>query len=117
MDVYLALLDAKKHGEANRVQLSPEESRLLDKMILDRTRNGLGLEEDQRQKLIEVRRVGACKLRADEGAQVKKKIMELSVDFQRHCNEEKGFLLFTAEVRTPLAVLSSISLTARRAAT
>lgn len=57
MDVYLALLDAKKQGEADGVQLSPEESRLLDKMILDRTRNGLALEEDQRQKLIEVRGV------------------------------------------------------------
>lgn len=30
-------------------------------------------------------------------AQLKKRIMQLEIDFQKNCNEEKGFLLFSRE--------------------
>ncbi|KAM0748837.1 metallopeptidase MepB [Meredithblackwellia eburnea MCA 4105] len=81
MDVYQALLDAQKHTETNGIKLNPEEDRLLKRMILDRTRNGLALTPEKREELLEV----------------KKKIMSLAVDFQTACNQEKGFLLFTLE--------------------
>ncbi|BGP17854.1 hypothetical protein JCM10213_008348 [Rhodosporidiobolus nylandii] len=80
-DVYEALLDAKKHTEDNGVKLNAEEQRLLDRLILDRKRNGLGLSEEKRKEYLEV----------------KKKIINLETDFATHCNEEKGFLLFTRE--------------------
>ncbi|POY73392.1 hypothetical protein BMF94_3730 [Rhodotorula taiwanensis] len=82
-DVYEALLDAQKHveGDATTVQLNPEQKRLLDRMVLERKRNGLGLDKENRTKFQEL----------------KKRIMALEVDFQRACNEEKGFMLFTKE--------------------
>ncbi|GAA6035656.1 hypothetical protein JCM8097_004955 [Rhodosporidiobolus ruineniae] len=81
LDVYEALLDAQKHTEENKVELNAEEKRLLERLILERKRNGLGLPEEKRKEYLEL----------------KKKIMQLEVDFQRACNEEKGFLLFTKE--------------------
>lgn len=80
VDVYKALRAAEAHTKKNNVSLNPEEQRLLDRMILDRTRSGLGLPDDKREELL-----------ANQ-----KKIMGLEVDFQKNCNEEKGFLLFTA---------------------
>ncbi len=50
-------------------------------MIRDRKRNGLALEKSKRDELLKLQT----------------KIMGLEVDFQRACNEEKGFLLFTEE--------------------
>lgn len=40
--------------------------------------------------------------------QLKKRIMALEVDFQRACNEEKGFMLFTKEVRRGLRAASEL---------
>ncbi|ORY69423.1 hypothetical protein BCR35DRAFT_307983 [Leucosporidium creatinivorum] len=80
LDVYQALLSARQHTEEHGIQLNPEEKRLLDRLILDRERNGLGLEESKRNELLEI----------------KKRIMSLEVDFQKNCNEENGSLLFTA---------------------
>ncbi|KAG0655179.1 hypothetical protein C6P46_001105, partial [Rhodotorula mucilaginosa] len=81
-DVYEAVLDAQKHAaESGTVNLNPEEQRLLDRVVLERKRNGLGLEKHKREQY----------------QQLKKRIMELEVEFQRACNEEKGFLLFTKE--------------------
>ncbi|GAA5990167.1 hypothetical protein JCM10908_005855 [Rhodotorula pacifica] len=80
-DVYEALLDAQKHVEREKVQLNPEEQRLLERVVLERKRNGLGLDKEKRKQY----------------QQLKKRIMELEVEFQRACNEEKGFLLFTKE--------------------
>lgn len=56
-DVYEALLDAQKHveGDATTVQLNPEQKRLLDRMVLERKRNGLGLDTENRTKFQEVR--------------------------------------------------------------
>ena len=80
LDVYQALLNAQKN--TNLAALSPEDRRIVDRMILDRTRNGLGLSPDKREALLAI----------------KKQIMEKAVDFSRNCNEESGSLLFTAEV-------------------
>ncbi|KAL8280846.1 hypothetical protein RQP46_006850 [Phenoliferia psychrophenolica] len=81
LDVYQALLDAKAHTENNKVALSKEEQRLMDRTIRSRTRNGLALSPDKREALLEIN----------------KKIMGLAVDFSTTCNTESGFLLFTKE--------------------
>ncbi|KAK4705328.1 DNA-directed RNA polymerase III subunit RPC6, partial [Phenoliferia sp. Uapishka_3] len=54
IDVYEALLDAKKHTEENKVALNPEEQRLMDRMLRDRQRNGLALAPEKRDALLEV---------------------------------------------------------------
>lgn len=82
IDVYQALLHTQANLKEQAVQLDPEEQRLLDKMILDRKRAGLGLPEHNRNELLKLRQ----------------KIMALEVDFQKTCNEEKGALFFTKEV-------------------
>ncbi|GAA5844231.1 hypothetical protein JCM3766R1_000977 [Sporobolomyces carnicolor] len=81
LDVYQALVDAQRHTEDNGVELNPEEQRLLERLILDRKRNGLGLDESKRAELFKL----------------KKRIMGLEIDFQKNCNEEEGFVLFTAQ--------------------
>ncbi|GAA6026223.1 hypothetical protein JCM10207_004276, partial [Rhodosporidiobolus poonsookiae] len=81
LDVYQAMLDAQQHTLDNGVKLNDEEKRLMERLILERKRNGLGLAEEKRKEYLEI----------------KKKIMALEIDFQRHCNEEKGFQLFTRE--------------------
>lgn len=53
MDVFDALLSARKNTDAST--LNPEEKRLLDRMIRDRERNGLGLSVEHRAELLEVR--------------------------------------------------------------
>ncbi|BGP49741.1 metalloendopeptidase [Rhodotorula kratochvilovae] len=80
-DVYEALLDAKRHTEENAVQLNAEEKRLLERLVLERKRNGLGLDDDKRKQYLEL----------------KKRITTLEIEFQKNCNEEKGFILFTKE--------------------
>lgn len=56
VDIYERLVAALAHTDdpANGVTLNPEERRLLERMILDRTRNGLGLSEQKRAKLLDV---------------------------------------------------------------
>lgn len=81
-DVYEALLDAQKHTQDNAVQLNDEEKRLLDRLVLERKRNGLGLDDDKRKQYLDL----------------KKRITAVEIDFQKACNEENGFLLFTKEV-------------------
>lgn len=71
IDVYKALRAAEAHTKKNNVSLNAEEQRLLDRMILDRTRAGLGLPDDKREELLAVQ----------------KEIMSLEVDFQKNCNE------------------------------
>ncbi|SCV74837.1 BQ2448_7866 [Microbotryum intermedium] len=81
IDVYQALLHTQANLNKRNIHLEPEEQRLLDKMILDRKRAGLGLPEDNRTELLKLRQ----------------KIMALEVDFQKACNEENGALYFTKE--------------------
>lgn len=55
-DVYEAILDAQKHAaESGTVKLNPEEQRLLDRVVLERKRNGLGLEKHKREQYQQVR--------------------------------------------------------------
>ncbi|CAE6414068.1 unnamed protein product [Rhizoctonia solani] len=77
IDVYNALLNAQKKGE----KLSDEEQRLVDKMILDGKRAGLGLPEDKRAELMKL----------------KKELSVVCTDFGRNFNEEKGTITFTRE--------------------
>ncbi|GAA5825842.1 hypothetical protein JCM5353_002455 [Sporobolomyces roseus] len=81
LDVYQALVDAENHTKENGVELNPEEERLMKRLILDRKRNGLGLDEEKRKQYFEL----------------KKRIMSLEIDFQKNCNEEDGSILFTRE--------------------
>ncbi|KDE06349.1 hypothetical protein MVLG_03259 [Microbotryum lychnidis-dioicae p1A1 Lamole] len=81
IDVYQALLHTQDNIKKQGLKLEPEKQRLLDKMILDRKRAGLGLPEDKRNELLKLRQ----------------KIMALEVDFQKTCNEENGALFFTKE--------------------
>ncbi|KAF8674541.1 Peptidase family M3 [Rhizoctonia solani] len=52
VDVYTALLNARKKGE----KLTKEEQRLVDKMILDGKRAGLALPEDKRAELMKLKK-------------------------------------------------------------
>jgi metallopeptidase MepB len=51
VDVYNAKVAAQKNIEASGKKLSPEEQRLVEKMIQDGTRAGLGLPEADRERL------------------------------------------------------------------
>lgn len=55
LDVYEALLDAKKHTEDHNIALTKEEERLMVRMLRDRARNGLALAPEKREALLEVR--------------------------------------------------------------
>ncbi|QRV82708.1 metallopeptidase MepB [Ceratobasidium sp. AG-Ba] len=77
LDIYKALLSAKAKVE----KLSPEEQRLVDRMILNRKRAGLSLQEDQRKELI----------------QLKKELSELRTEFMKNLNEENGAITLTRD--------------------
>ena len=55
IDMRVDIFTAKKHAAENiknrGIKLSPEEQRLVDKMILDGKRSGLDLPEDKREEL------------------------------------------------------------------
>ena len=53
VDVFKAKKNAEANIKAQGVQLSPEEKRLVEKMMLDGKRAGLDLPEDKRNLLIE----------------------------------------------------------------
>jgi Zn-dependent oligopeptidase len=51
VDVYHAKVAAQRNIEASGKRLNPEEQRLVEKMIQDGTRAGLGLPEADRERL------------------------------------------------------------------
>ena len=51
IDVYNAKIAAQKNIEASRKKLTPEEQRLVEKMVQEGTRAGLGLPEPDRERL------------------------------------------------------------------
>ena len=51
IDVYNAKVAAQKNIEASGKKLNPEEQRLVEKMVQDGTRAGLGLPEADRERL------------------------------------------------------------------
>lgn len=62
-------------------QLSPEDSRLLSKMMEDYDRNGMSLPDDKQERLKDI----------------KKKLSTLSIDFSSTMNEDTTFILFTKD--------------------
>ncbi|QRV96695.1 metallopeptidase MepB [Ceratobasidium sp. AG-Ba] len=77
LDIYKALLSAKAKAE----ELSPEEQRLVDQMILNRKRAGLSLREDQRKEV----------------TQLKKELSELRSEFMKNLNEGNGAITLTRD--------------------
>lgn len=54
LDVFQALKRAEKNIRSGGVVLTPEEERLMEKMLLDGKRAGLDLSDTEREKLLEV---------------------------------------------------------------
>ncbi|KAJ3515380.1 hypothetical protein NLJ89_g1791 [Agrocybe chaxingu] len=83
LDVFTAKVAAEKNikesGQWNK--LSPEQQRLIEKMILDGTRAGLALPEGQRNELMAL----------------KKELSQVCLEFSKNFNEENGVITFTEE--------------------
>lgn len=79
VDVYNLLLAAQKN--INQDTLDKESKRLIEKLIIERTRNGLHLPEEARQKF----------------NQLKSQINNKVIDFQKNLNEETGKIWFTVQ--------------------
>ncbi|MBW0518729.1 hypothetical protein O181_058444 [Austropuccinia psidii MF-1] len=79
VDLYNALLSAKENS--NLESLDHESRRLFDKLLIDRTQNGLHLHENDRKKFNEL----------------KQEINDLTIDFQKNLNEENGKIWFTVK--------------------
>ncbi|KXN88219.1 Thimet oligopeptidase [Leucoagaricus sp. SymC.cos] len=83
LDVFKAKVAAQKNlkesGEWDK--LSPEQQRLVEKLILDGTRAGLALNDADREKLKEL----------------KKELSQTCLDFSKNFNEENGVITFTLE--------------------
>ena len=71
-DVYAAVLAFEEKRKKEQIQLSPEAARYLEKTLLDFVRDGLQLEGEKREKLIEL----------------KKLVSEKEVQFQKNLNED-----------------------------
>ncbi|KAI0372212.1 Metalloprotease [Pilatotrama ljubarskyi] len=81
LDVFRAKQAAKKNIEDSDKELSPEEQRLVDKMILEGSRAGLALPDAEREKL----------------TKLNKELSQTCSEFCKNCNEEKGTMSFTLE--------------------
>ncbi|KAH9986700.1 Metalloprotease [Russula vinacea] len=83
IDVYNAKVAAQKNIEASGKKLNPEEQRLVEKMVQDGTRAGLGLPEADRERL----------------TVWKKELSQVCLEFSatEKFNEEKGIVSFTLE--------------------
>ncbi|KAH8923278.1 Metalloprotease [Atractiella rhizophila] len=78
-DVYRALKNAEKNTDVEK--LDKESSRLMEKLLLERKRMGLDLEDEQLEKL----------------KTLQKELNELELQTRKNYNEENGFSLFTKE--------------------
>ena len=56
LDVFNAKTNAKKNIDSSNAQLTTEQKRLVDKMLLDGKRAGLALPEEKRNELIELKK-------------------------------------------------------------
>lgn len=54
LDIYQAKLAAQKNIKESGQKLTAEEERLVEKLVLDGTRDGLGLPEDERNQLLKL---------------------------------------------------------------
>ncbi|RKP18218.1 zincin [Rozella allomycis CSF55] len=76
-DIYKVVLAVAEKNE----ELGPEDKRLLEKMLLDYKRNGLGLNEKKQELLKEI----------------KKKLSNLAIQFSSNMNEDNTTVIFTEE--------------------
>ncbi|CAA7261352.1 unnamed protein product [Cyclocybe aegerita] len=83
LDVFTAKVAAEKNIKESGQwdKLSPEQQRLVEKMILDGTRAGLALPEDKRNELMAL----------------KKELSQVCLEFSKNFNEENGVITFTEE--------------------
>ncbi|KAK2465233.1 hypothetical protein APHAL10511_002587 [Amanita phalloides] len=83
LDVYEAKVNAEKNIKASGKwdKLSPEEKRLVEKMILDGTRSGLALPEKEREEL----------------TTLKKELSQVCLEFSKNFNEENAVITFSDE--------------------
>ncbi|KAJ7254409.1 hypothetical protein B0H12DRAFT_1115452 [Mycena haematopus] len=83
LDVFQAKLAAEKNMKSSGLweNLSSEEQRLVDKMILAGKRAGLGLPEAERNTL----------------TTLQKELSQVCLEFDKNFNEEKGVVSFTKE--------------------
>ncbi|KAJ7780594.1 metallopeptidase MepB [Mycena maculata] len=83
LDVFQAKLAAEKNIKASGLwdKLSPEEQRLVDKMVLAGKRSGLNLPETQRNIL----------------TVLQKELSQVCLEFDKNFNEENGIISFTKE--------------------
>ncbi|KDR70652.1 hypothetical protein GALMADRAFT_75898 [Galerina marginata CBS 339.88] len=83
LDVFNSKAAAEKNIEEfdQWDKLIPEEQRLVEKMILDGTRSGLGLPVEKREEL----------------TNLKKELSQACLDFEKNVNEENGHITFTEE--------------------
>ncbi|KAF9565668.1 metallopeptidase MepB [Agrocybe pediades] len=83
LDVFNAKVAAEKNIKESGKwdKLTPEEQRLVEKMVLDGIRAGLSLPEEKRSEL----------------TKLKKELSQVCLDFGKNFNEENGHVTFTAE--------------------
>ncbi|KAI0004463.1 Metalloprotease [Russula compacta] len=81
IDVYNAKIAAQKNIEASGKKLNPEEQRLVERMVREGKRDGLGLPEVDRERL----------------TGWKKELSHVCLEFSKNFNEENGFVSFTLE--------------------
>ncbi|OSD07237.1 Metalloprotease [Trametes coccinea BRFM310] len=81
LDVFRAQQAAQKNIKESGKILSPEEQRLVDKVISNGARAGLALPDAEREKLSEL----------------KKQLEQACVEFSKNVNEEKGIVTFSLE--------------------
>lgn len=84
VDVYKAKINAQKNCKNSPEEwkkLTPEQHRLIEKMILDGTRAGLALSQKKRTEL----------------SALKKELTKFCLEFNRNFNEENGVVTFTEE--------------------
>lgn len=82
-DMRLDLFEAMKDARVNtpEAELTSEDLRLADKLLLDGKRDGLDLPEAKRREL----------------SKLKKELAAVETEFQTNCTEENGKLIFTLE--------------------
>ncbi|PIL22512.1 hypothetical protein GSI_15201 [Ganoderma sinense ZZ0214-1] len=81
IDVFRAKQAAEENIKKSGQKLTAEEQRLVDKMILDGKRAGLALPEDEREKLMKL----------------KKELSQTCLEFSKNFNEENGVVTFTLD--------------------
>ncbi|KAI0670782.1 Metalloprotease [Trametes maxima] len=81
IDVFRAKQSAQENTKRLGTSLTSEEQRLVDKMMLDGSRAGLALSDNEREKV----------------TKLKKELAQTCAEFNNNCNEERGVISFTRE--------------------